>query len=158
MLDIQIEEMIEKYKSTVYSVALTHTRSKFDADDVFQDVFLAYYKKQPCFKDAEHAKAWFIKTTVNLCKKIYNTSLWKKAVSIDEVKEEQFSFADPRENELFDHIRKMPPKLRNLRQMRVRKQPNPLYKMRPQRVLKLLPMLQLPPLKPVWKAEKLLQR
>lgn len=114
MLDIQIEEMIEKYKSTVYSVALTHTRSKFDADDVFQDVFLAYYKKQPCFKDAEHAKAWFIKTTVNLCKKIYNTSLWKKAVSIDEVKEEQFSFADPRENELFDHIRKMPPKLRTV--------------------------------------------
>ena len=114
MLDIQIEEMIEKYKSTVYSVALTHTRTRFDADDVFQDVFLAYHKKRPCFKDEEHAKAWFIKATVNICKKTYNQSLWKKALPIDEVKEEQFSFSDPRENELFDHIRKIPPKLRTV--------------------------------------------
>ena len=114
MLDIQIEEMIEKYKSTVYSVALTHTKTRFDADDVFQDVFLAYYRKQPCFKDFEHAKAWFIRTTVNICKKQYNSSLWKRAVSMDEVKEEQFSFTDPRENELFDHLRKIPPKLRTV--------------------------------------------
>ena len=114
MLDVQIEEIIEKYKSTVYSVALTHTKSKFDADDVFQDVFLAYHKKRPCFKDEEHAKAWFIRTTVNISKKQYNSSLWKKAVSMDEVKEEQFSFSDPRENELFDHLRKIPPKLRTV--------------------------------------------
>lgn len=114
MLDIQIEEMIEKYKSTVYSVALTHTKTKFDADDVFQDVFIAYFKKQPEFKDGEHAKAWFIKTTLNICKKLYNTSLWKKAVSIDEVREEQFTFESERENELFDHIRKIPSKLRTV--------------------------------------------
>ena len=112
MTEFNVNEAIEKYKSTVYSVALTHTRSKFDADDVFQDVFLAYFKKQPDFKDGEHAKAWFIKTTLNTCKKIYNSSLWKKAVQIDEVQESQFLFETKRENELYDDIKKIPPKLR----------------------------------------------
>ncbi len=114
MADKQIDDVIEKYKSTVYSVALTHTKSKYDADDAFQEVFLAYFRKNPIFKDGEHMKAWFIKTTLNVCKKIYNSSEWRKAVSIGEVKEEQFVFNTKRENELFDAIREISPKLRTV--------------------------------------------
>ena len=50
MIDNEMTLLIEKYKSTVYAVALTHTKSRFDADDVFQEVFLAYWRKAPDLK------------------------------------------------------------------------------------------------------------
>ena len=114
MVEISTDSIIEKYKSTVYSVALTHTKTKYDADDVFQEVFLAFFKKEPSFRSEEHAKAWFIKTTLNLCKKAYNASLWKRAVSINEVNEEQFVFVSQRENDLFYALRQITPKLRTV--------------------------------------------
>lgn len=109
-----VDEIIEKYKNTVYSVALTHTKSKYDADDVFQEVFLAYFKRLPTFRDEEHAKAWFIRTTLNLSKKTYNASIWHRAVPIDELSEEQFSFSNERENEIFRALQKISPKLRTV--------------------------------------------
>jgi len=112
--DIQIDEIIEKYRSTVYSVALTHTRSKYDADDVFQEVFLAYWRKQPKIRDEEHRKAWLIRATLNLCKKSYNSSIWKRAVSFGEVGEEQFIFESSRENDVFLAVQAMSPKLRTV--------------------------------------------
>lgn len=114
MFDTEIEQLIEKYKSTVYGVALTHTKTKYDADDVFQDVFLALWKKSPHFSDEEHRKAWIIRTTLNLCKKTYNASIWKKAVSFGEIKEEQFVFQNRRENDIFLAVQAMTPKLRTV--------------------------------------------
>lgn len=108
------DEIIEKYKSTVYSVALTHTKNKYDADDVFQEVFLAYFKKLPSFCDEEHTKAWFIRTTLNHCKKTYNSSLWRRSVSIDDLSEDQFIFAEKRENDIFHALRNISPKLRTV--------------------------------------------
>ena len=114
MTDNQIDEVIEAYRSTVYAVALTHTRSKYDADDVFQEVFLAYWKKQPKVRDEEHRKAWLIRTTLNLCKKTCNSSIWKRSVSLAEAPEEQFTFSSRRENDVFLAVQSMTPKLRTV--------------------------------------------
>ena len=38
----EIDRLIDKYKSTVYGIAIARLGSKADADDVFQEVFLAY--------------------------------------------------------------------------------------------------------------------
>ena len=35
-----IETVIQRYKGTVYSVALSYVNSRDDADDIFQEVFL----------------------------------------------------------------------------------------------------------------------
>ena len=108
-------EIIEKYKSTVYAVALTHTKTKYDADDVFQEVFLAYWKRRPKIRDEEHLKAWLIRTTINQCKKTYNTSIWRRAVSVAEIGEDaSFCFSLPLENTLFCALQKMSPKLRSV--------------------------------------------
>ncbi|MBQ4066471.1 MAG: sigma-70 family RNA polymerase sigma factor [Clostridia bacterium] len=112
--DLEIEQMIEKYRTTVYGVALTHTRTKYDADDVFQDVFVALWKSRPRFRDSEHEKAWLIRTTLNLCKKHSNASIWKRAVPISEAENEQFIFSQGRENDVYVAIRQMTPKLRTV--------------------------------------------
>ena len=44
-----IETLIHRYKSTIYGVALSYTSNRADADDIFQEVFLIYYKVNPRF-------------------------------------------------------------------------------------------------------------
>ena len=70
---------VELYKGMVYAIAMTHTRSRSDAEDVFQNVFLAYHRKQPAFVSEERRKAWLIVTTLN-CAKQVNTSSWQQKV------------------------------------------------------------------------------
>ncbi|MDR1089318.1 MAG: sigma-70 family RNA polymerase sigma factor [Coriobacteriales bacterium] len=79
-----IEQVIARYTATVYGVALTHTASRSDADDVFQEVFLAYWHSRPGFNDEEHRKAWLIRTTLNRCLKITQSSWAKKTVYADD--------------------------------------------------------------------------
>lgn len=114
MIDNEMTLLIEKYKSTVYAVALTHTKSRFDADDVFQEVFLAYWRKAPDLKSDEHKKAWLIRTTLNLCKKTYNSSIWRRAIQLSEAENEQFVFSGTLENEVFAAVQKMAPKARTV--------------------------------------------
>jgi RNA polymerase sigma-70 factor (ECF subfamily) len=64
------EAVIARYTRTVYSVALTHTGNRSDADDVFQEVFLAYHRAHPVFNSEEHRKAWLLRTTLNHCLKV----------------------------------------------------------------------------------------
>lgn len=62
------QEVIEKYSDLVHFLALSRTNQPSDADDVYQEVFFRYIRKNPTFRDEEHAKAWFIKVTMNITK------------------------------------------------------------------------------------------
>ena len=66
---VEFDRVVVRYKSTVYGIALTRTRSRDDADDVFQDVFLAYFRRGISFNDEEHRKAWLIRAAINCSKK-----------------------------------------------------------------------------------------
>lgn len=78
------EDAIDKYKDMVYRIALTRTGSKSDADDVFQEVFMRYIRKEMNFESEEHRKAWFIRVTVNCSKKLFSTSWFRKTVPLEE--------------------------------------------------------------------------
>jgi len=67
------------YQDMVYRIAVTHTQCRGDADDVFQEVFLAYHRRQPECRDDEHRKAWLITTTVNIARRV-STSSWRTRV------------------------------------------------------------------------------
>ena len=41
----ELEEIIHRYQNMVYGLALARTGSAADADDVFQETFLAYYRE-----------------------------------------------------------------------------------------------------------------
>lgn len=71
------EELIRKYSSTVYKIAYSITSDKADSEDIYQNVFLRYIRKKPEFNDENHAKAWFIRVTVN-CAKSFLTQAWNK--------------------------------------------------------------------------------
>ncbi len=82
-----IEEIIDRYQNMVYGLALARTGSAADADDVFQEVFLACHQSGKEFKDEEHRKAWLLRTTVNISRR-YTASSWRrKTVPLSEREE-----------------------------------------------------------------------
>ena len=58
----EIDAIIDRYQSMVYGLALARTGSPADADDVFQETFLAYCQSGKTFRDEEHRKAWLLRT------------------------------------------------------------------------------------------------
>lgn len=79
----KIEDVIKEYSTMVYRLAFAKTGNKFDADEVFQEVFYRYVKKKPQFKDKEHQKAWLLRVTVNCSKKLLKSSWKTKIVSLE---------------------------------------------------------------------------
>lgn len=78
------EVVLKRNADTVYKIAYIRTNNKYDAEDIMQDVFLRFVKKQPNFDNAEHEKAWFIRTTINRTNSFF-TSAWRRnTVPLDE--------------------------------------------------------------------------
>lgn len=60
-----VTDAIERYGDMVFRLAYARTRCRADAEDIFQDVFLRLMGCQPENMDAEHIKAWLIRSTAN---------------------------------------------------------------------------------------------
>lgn len=78
---IDKDDIIDAYKDLVYRLAFTYVKNKYDADDVFQDVFLIYFKKDRIFESQEHQTAWIIRVTINRCKRHFINA--RKTISLD---------------------------------------------------------------------------
>ena len=98
------EEFVEKYSNMVYRLAYFYTNSKFDSDDVYQDVFMKYLQSKKNFEDEEHMKAWLIKVTINRCKKLWLSSWKRKIVPL----EDEIIIEMPEERELYEQVIKLP--------------------------------------------------
>ena len=65
-----LESAVQEYGHRVQSLAFVYLKNRFDAEDVAQEVFLAYFRKAPKFISPEKEKAWLMKVTVNRCKSL----------------------------------------------------------------------------------------
>ena len=72
------EQVVRTYADMVYRIAYRYMKNSIDTDDVFSEVFLAYFKKERNFESEEHRKAWLIRVTINCAKDcIANRSEWQ---------------------------------------------------------------------------------
>ena len=69
-------EAVAQYGSAVYRLAYAMTRSRSDADDVFQEVFLRLHRSAPDFANEEHRRAWLLRVTAN-CARSLLASPWR---------------------------------------------------------------------------------
>lgn len=78
------EAAVAEYGPAVYRLAFAQMRSRADAEDVFQEVFLRFVDKAPQFACKEHEKAWFLRVTLNCCKDQWRAPWRRKDVPLRE--------------------------------------------------------------------------
>lgn len=99
-----VSDVIDRYQTTVYGLALARLGSPADADDVFQEVFLAYFQSGKTFRDEEHRKAWLLRTTMNLCRRVTHSSWRKKTLPLEEEQLPPLPFREPEENQVWQAL------------------------------------------------------
>ena len=104
--------MIEKYSDMVYRMAYSMVKNPQYAEDIHQDVFLKYIMKRPVFESEEHAKAWFLRVTINMAKNLWKTAWKQKVVSLFDNDMEELSEPVQENEELIEMIKQLPQKYR----------------------------------------------
>lgn len=114
------DEVVRFYSPIVYRIALTKTQSSYDADDIFQEVFMKLCVNTKRFESEEHRKAWIIKVTINCCNSHF-TAPWRKNVdSLDDAimsqipdeTTEEFDFGEG--SDIYAQVLKLPQNMKEV--------------------------------------------
>ncbi len=76
--------LAEKYKDTVFRIALSYLGNTYDADDIVQDVFMKLFITNKHFASDDHARYWLIRVTINTCKNLLKSSWKTKNIALDD--------------------------------------------------------------------------
>ena len=106
----ELEQVMQMYGKTVYRLAYSQTRSVADAEDIYQEVFLRYFRKRPKFESEEHRKAWLLRVTLNRTRSLFASAWFRKTVPLEECA----AFAAPEEQKLDEALRQLNQKDRTL--------------------------------------------
>ncbi|MDR1131441.1 MAG: sigma-70 family RNA polymerase sigma factor [Oscillospiraceae bacterium] len=77
-----IEEIYRRHFDMVYRIGFSYLKNPSDTEDLTADVFVKIMQKGITFQNAEHEKAWLIRTTINTCKDHLN-HWWRSRADID---------------------------------------------------------------------------
>lgn len=105
-----MDYLLEKYSDMIYRLALTRTKSKEDAEDIFQEVFYRVSKKVPKFESQNHEKAWLIRVTINLSKNLFASAWTRHTVPL----EEEIKFEEEKEQEVYFEVLTLSEKYRTV--------------------------------------------
>lgn len=76
-LNESVRKAVVNYSDSLVKIAFAYLKNVADAEEVAQDVFLAYLQKSPVFESGEHEKAWLIRSTINKCKNLFKTGWFR---------------------------------------------------------------------------------
>jgi len=78
-----VEEIYRRHFDMVYRISYSYLKNPSDTEDATADVFAKLMQKNITFQNAEHEKAWLIRTAINICKNHLN-HWWRSRADIDE--------------------------------------------------------------------------
>jgi len=81
------EELVAKYQSKVFSMALSFTRNREAADDLAQEIFLKAYLALPRFHGKSEFGTWLYRISMNHIKDYLRKKSRAKEVSLEDVAE-----------------------------------------------------------------------
>ena len=100
--------LIDRYQNMVYGLALARTGSREDADDVFQEVFLALFRSGKTFREEEHRKAWLLRTTLNQSRRVTSSTWRTRTVPLEEGEAVARPFRMSEENRVWEALQSLP--------------------------------------------------
>ena len=104
--DEAIHRLVERYSPMLLRLACTRLDSTADAEDTVQEVFLKLLTVRPAFRDAEHEKAWLIRTTLHRAADLRKAAA-RRNVPLEEA---LLASAPEPENQLLAAVRALPEK------------------------------------------------
>ena len=87
MSEEQRTRAVKRWGDMVWRLALARTANVADAEDVFQEVFLRYFRHEDRFDSDEHRKAWLIRCTVNRAKSLVASPWRRRTVPLETAEE-----------------------------------------------------------------------
>lgn len=106
----ELEQVMDTYGKMVYRLAYSQVRSKPDADDIYQEVFLRYFQKRPSFGSEEHRRAWLLRVTINRARTLFSSAWFRRTVPLEEC----IAFPEPEEQKLDEALGMLQSKDRTL--------------------------------------------
>ena len=101
----------QRYMDMVFRTAFSYVRSRADADDVTQAVFLRLWKRRPDFADEAHARHWLLRVALNESKRLLCLP-WRKTEALDDFA--SLALPSPEHRELLDAVLRLKPKYRTV--------------------------------------------
>ena len=105
--------LAERYKDTVYRIALNYYGNGYDADDTVQDVMLKLFRWNRGFESEEHARHWIIRVTVNQCKNGLRFARLRRHASLEDA-DVPVQFELPGQSEVYQEVMALPEKYRTV--------------------------------------------
>lgn len=75
----EIEKTVHEYRESILRFAFAYLKNRSDAEDIAQEVFVAYIISEPYCKSEAEKRSWLLKVTANKCINLIK-SAWKKRV------------------------------------------------------------------------------
>ena len=104
----EVVRLFDLYSDDLYRFAVSYVGSRFDAEDIVQEVFLKLLDKHLLF-DLKNEKAYLMTMTANKCKDLLRSSARHNNVDIESC-ELQLQYSDLVEgdhNDIFDELMKL---------------------------------------------------
>ena len=109
MTQDQRTQTVERWGDMVWRLALARTANVSDAEDIFQEVFLRYFRHEHKLQSDEHRKAWLIRCTVNRANSLHSSPWRRRTVPLEVAAqvgvEDQY-------REVYSAVLSLPPKYR----------------------------------------------
>lgn len=121
--DAFLRRAMRDHGAAVLRLALAQTGSRADAEDVYQDVFVALARCETDFADADHLHAWLLRSTVNRCRDLAR-SWWRRHAQSFDALGLEIADAGPGEDagfspaELWDAVQRLPERYRTVVHLR----------------------------------------
>ena len=80
----RVTEAVDRWGMSVYRLAIGVTGSRVEADDVFQETFLALAASHTEFRDDEHLHAWLLRVALHKCRDYQRLLFRRRTDPLDE--------------------------------------------------------------------------
>ena len=111
MTQAEFIPLAERYKDTVYRIALNYYGSPYDADDTVQDVMLKLFQREESFANENHARYWIIRVTINQCKNGLRWAQLRRHEDLDAVTA-AVELQTPEQSEVYRQVMSLPERYR----------------------------------------------
>lgn len=114
--DAFLRAAMRDHGASVLRLALSQTGSRTDAEDVYQDVFVALAYCDTEFAGADHLRAWLLRATINRCRDLARSWWRRHAQSFDalgiEVAQDEQDDAPWTDAQLWEAVQRLPERYR----------------------------------------------